>query len=430
MKTIKLYTLGCKVNQYDTQAIRERIITSGYREIAANVKTRADVCLINTCTVTHHADADSLNLVRRADKENPGAKIVVTGCLAELDRNKIKAACAKSLIVSNRDKAAIAGILGRVKTGSNDFAISGFSGHTRAFLKIQDGCDNFCSYCKVPLVRGRSKSKPIKQIIGEARRLIHKGFKEIVLTGICLGAYGKDLSPRLSLADVLTELEELTGNFRIRLSSIEAGDISAKLLDIIAGSNVVCPHLHIPLQSGDNKVLKSMNRKYSANRYLKLIKKIKEQIPGASLTTDVLIGFPGEDSRSFGNTMRLVKEIMPLRVHSFPYSPREGTVACRLANAAAAAVVKERMRQMAGIAEKASLAYRSRFIGKQAVVLFEARCKDDPRCWEGYTEHYIKVRLKSGNDLKNRFACVTLKESSADFVYAGKTKPCTKVLTK
>ena len=426
MKTVKFFTLGCKVNQYETQVIREGFIRDGYREIAYGNKTKAGVYVINTCTVTHRADADSLNLIRRSKKENPAAKIIVTGCLTELDEDRIKTATASSLIVKNKDKARIIDLLSGNKGKNHAFAspgISGFSGHTRAFLKIQDGCNNFCSYCKVPLVRGSSKSKPLKQIIREGRRLVDKGFKEIVLTGICLGSYGKDLPSREGLIEVISSLENLQGLSRLRLSSIEKGDISTKLLDQISASRVVCPHLHIPLQSGDNRILKLMKRGYSACDYLSLVKKVKTRIPGVSITTDVLVGFPGETEADFENTLRLIEKILPLKVHIFPYSCRPGTAASRDFKAELPpAVIKERMRRMGVIAGKCSFLYKEKFLGKETSVLLEGRCKDDPACWEGYTASYIKVRVRSEKSLANRLVCVRLKKATADFVYGAKMK--------
>jgi threonylcarbamoyladenosine tRNA methylthiotransferase MtaB len=426
MKTVKFFTLGCKVNQYETQVIREGFIGAGYREIACGSKTKAGVYVINTCTVTHRADTDSLNLVRRLKRENSAAKIIVTGGLTELDEDRIKTTLASSLIVKNKYKAGIIDLLHGNKGSKHAFAgmgISDFSGHTRAFLKIQDGCNNFCSYCKVPLVRGSSKSKPLEQIIREARRLVDKGFKEIVLTGICLGSYGKDLVSKEGLIDVISCLERLQGLSRLRLSSIEAGDVSIALLDKISTSKIVCAHLHIPLQSGDNRILKLMRRSYCAGDFLSLIKKVKTRIPGVSITTDVLVGFPGETEVNFENTLRLIKKILPLKVHIFPYSRRPGTAASRDFKAELPPpVIKERMRRMVAIADKCSLLYKREFLGKGTSVLLEGRCKDDPACWEGYTANYIKVRVKSEKNLANRLVCVRLKKAAVDFVYAGKMK--------
>src|SRR4030042_4456555 len=262
MKTIKFYSLGCKVNQYDTQGLREHFLRKGFK--ASDNGETADVCLINTCTVTQKADADSLNIIRRAKKLNPRAKIIVTGCLAELDADKIRSQGVSSLLIKHKHKLKLL-----------ERGISGFCGHARAFLKIQEGCSNYCSYCKVPLVRGKSRSRPLRQIINEAKRLVESGFKEIVLTGICLGAYGRDLKPAVSLVKVIESLEKIGELLRIRLSSIEAGDVSLELIDKMAKSNKLCRHLHIPIQSGDDAILKKMNRKYTRNDYLALIKKLK-----------------------------------------------------------------------------------------------------------------------------------------------------------
>jgi threonylcarbamoyladenosine tRNA methylthiotransferase MtaB len=412
MRTIKFFTLGCKVNQYETQAIREKFIQRGYKEVAGSGNRKAGVYVINTCTVTQRADSQSLNLIRRLNKENPAAKLVVTGCLAELDGDRIKQAASLSLIVRNKDKERIVSLSGANKGRkhrSGTAGISSFSGHTRAFLKIQDGCNNFCSYCKVPLVRGGSRSRPLRQITREARQLVNNGFKEIVLTGICLGSYGKDLPAGLRLIDVITALEGVNGLLRLRLSSIELGDISAGLLNKIANSKIVCPHLHIPLQSGDNRILKLMNRNYRASDYLRLIRKAKQIIPGASITTDVLIGFPGETETNFRHTLNLIEKIQPLKVHIFPYSSRPGTAASRNFKAEVARqVIKERMRCLGAIADNCAQCFKKQFLDRELAVLCEQRCKDNPDYWQGYTANYIKVRVKSAENLKNRLVHVNL----------------------
>ena len=263
MKTIKFYTLGCKVNQYETQAIREKFLRNGYSETTNN--KIADTYIINTCTVTQKADLGSLSIIRKAKKENPKAVIIATGCLTELDKDRIKQISDSIKIIKNKDKFKI-----------SQSSISDFKGHARGFLKIQDGCENHCSYCKVPLVRGHSKSKPLTEVLKEARTLVGNGFKEIVLTGICLGAYGRDLNPKISLAGVISGLEEISALLRIRLSSIEARDISDELIRALSLSKKFCRHLHIPLQSGDDTILKKMNRNYTSKEYFELIKKIKK----------------------------------------------------------------------------------------------------------------------------------------------------------
>ncbi len=290
MKKVKFLTLGCKVNQYDTQSIREDFFHLGFREPLHN--EAADVYVVNTCTVTGSADKDSLYYIRRSHRENPAARIIVTGCLAELDRNRIKSEPGVSLVVKNKDKNNIASLLscGLRKENKQGLGnISSFDGRTRTFLKIQDGCNNFCSYCKVPLVRGRSRSKSLKSIVLEANVLVKNGFKEIVLSGICLGSYGREFKSAISLIDVISELEKINGLCRIRLSSIESLDVTDALISRLSYSDKLCPHLHIPLQSGDNKILKLMNRKYTRAEFLSRIKKIKRKIPDIAITTDVLV---------------------------------------------------------------------------------------------------------------------------------------------
>lgn len=414
-RTIKFYTLGCKVNQYDTQEMRERLLESGFSE---SLKAQpADVCLINTCTVTQKADSESLNLIRRSRRENPAAKVIVTGCLAELDGPRIKKIDGVGLIIKNKDKDKILSFLNhRAKRKG----ITYFKGHTRAFLKIQDGCDNCCSYCKVPLVRGRSRSKPLKEIIQEADALVKNGFKEIVLTGVCLGAYGRDLKSKVSLTDVIDALEPIRGLLRIRLSSIEASDVTPDLIEKIANSTKVCRHLHIPIQSGDNSILKKMNRKYRRRDYLKLIKSLRKYIPEIAVTTDILVGFPGESENNFLNTVDLVRKIQPARVHIFPYSRREKTVAGESSwPQIDARQIKKRIMRLNRSALSYAINFKKKSFGRDLEVLVEGESKNFPLCWEGYTDTYIKVIFKGNKkNLKNCLVKVRPLKLSQDYVFA------------
>ncbi len=415
METIKFYTLGCKVNQYDTQNIREQFIRAGFKELD-NHKP-ADIYIINTCTVTHRADSESLTFMRRAKRENPRGFVVVTGCLTELDSDRIKEIGGINLIVKNSNKDKIINFFNR-QTGKQDNGITNFKGHTRAFLKIQDGCDNFCSYCKVSLVRGPSRSRPQDEIIAEATRLVDNGFKEIVLCGICLGSYGKDLREKITLVDIIKKLEGIDGLLRIRLSSIEAGDVSGQLLDKMAQSKKLCRHLHIPIQSGDDEILEKMNRRYTFKSYLSLIWRIKARIPEVSITTDIMVGFPSETEGNFQNTIRLIKEIIPLKVHIFPYSLRNGTVASNFREALNPDVVKERISRMKDICENCSLIYKKQFLNKKMDVLVEGRAKENPIFWEGRIDNYLKVWIESGRDLKNQLIPVKLKKIVKSLVLA------------
>ncbi len=423
MQTIKFYTLGCKVNQYETQSMREQFIRAGFKELDNHQS--ADVYVINTCTVTHKADAGSLNYIRRAKRENPQAKIVVTGCYTELDEDRIREIGGVSLIVKNKDKEKLPGLLlpqdeitSQRDNESTNQGISSFKGHTRAFLKIQDGCDNFCSYCKVPLARGKSRSRPLNEIAREADKLVKNGFKEIVLCGICLGAYGKDLDLKINLVNLIEALENIEGLLRIRLSSIETADVSDELIDKITQSQKLCPHLHIPIQSGDNEILKKMNRKYCRDDYLRLIKKIKNCIPKIAITTDVLVGFPGETEENFKNTLNLIQELLPLKTHIFPYSSREGTPAANFKPILNAKIIKERIKYLNNIAERCSLEYKNQFLNKALDALIEGQVKDNPNFWGGYTDNYIRVLIKLRPGLKNQLIKVRLKKLVKDCVLA------------
>lgn len=396
MKQISFFTLGCKANQYDTQSIRERFLSKGFSE---NSNTQPDYFLINTCTVTAGADQKSRNIIRKCIRQNPKAKIIVTGCLAEKDSQSL---------------ADIKGVSFVIRKSFFPEGISDFGRHTRAFLKIQDGCSNFCTYCKVALVRGSQRSKDIKQVINEAKKLVSCGYKEIVLTGICLGAYGKELTPKKDLADVIRALEKIDGLARIRLSSIEAGDVSAKLIKRLAGSKKLCRHLHIPIQSGDNHILKLMNRKYTRNKYLNLISRLKRDIPQISITTDCLVGFPGETEENFNNTLDLLKQIQPLKAHIFPYSSRPGTQAAGFKGVVDPKIIRARCRRMEKLAESCRRNFMRKFIGKKVNVLIEGRSKDNTGNLEGLTDNYLPVRLRFRPGLKNKIVRARLKSTSGD----------------
>lgn len=391
MKQIKFFTLGCKANQYDTQSIRERFLSKGFSEVS---NIQPDYFLINTCTVTSGADQKSRSIIRKCIRVNPQAKIIVTGCLAEKD--------SKSLV-------DIQGISLVIKKSFFPEGISTFSQHTRAFLKIQDGCSNFCTYCKVALVRGRERSKSISQVVSEARKLVACGYQEIVLTGICLGAYGRDLSPQKNLVDVIKILGKIDGLARIRISSIEAGDVSAGLIKHLASSKKLCRHLHISIQSGDDHILKLMNRKYTRQKYLNLIARLRRDIPQISITTDCLVGFPGETEENFKQTLELLKKIQPLKVHIFPYSSRPGTKAANFRGAVDSKTIRSRCARVEKLSESCRNNFMRKFIGKDVNVLIENRVKGESNALEGVTDNYLPVRLPFKPGLRNKIVRVRLK---------------------
>ncbi len=399
MKTCAFYTLGCKVNQYETQSIRESFLKSGYKEV--EFSEPSDVYVINTCTVTEKADKESRRLIRKAGRQNPKAKIAVTGCYAELDTDEIKSVPGVSFIMKNADKDKIACIIDSEKPAArrpankkyNPLEISDFKDRSKAFLKIQDGCSNFCSYCKVPLVRGSSVSRDEDSVIAEAERLVRKGFKEIILTGICLGAWGRELTLKKSLSPLLVKLAGIDGDFRIRLSSIEPKYVDNDLLETIKHSPKLCRHLHVPFQSGDNKILKMMNRPYTFDDYVKIMRIARRQIPAVSVTTDILIGFPGEGDGNFRNTCKLIEAVRPSRVHIFPYSKRNGTVAAGLAGEVPKDTIAKRFNIMNALALNTSYEYRKKFLEKTTEVLVEAERDKATGLLKGYDDKYISILL-------------------------------------
>ncbi|MFA5093433.1 MAG: MiaB/RimO family radical SAM methylthiotransferase [Candidatus Omnitrophota bacterium] len=385
MKSIKFITLGCKANQYDTQSIRERFLSNNFQEAKPN--SIPDYFLINTCTVTAGADQKSRHFVRKCIRINPKAKVIVTGCLVEKDSHML---------------AGLKGVTLIIKKTFFPEGISSFDQHTRAFLKVQDGCSNFCTYCKVALVRGKERSKKLKQAISEAKKLVACGYKEIVLTGICLGAYGKDFVPKKDLVDLVKELEKIEGLSRIRISSIEAADVTPKLIKYFKKSKKLCRHLHIPIQSGDNQILKRMNRKYTREEYLSLVNRLKSNVPSLVITTDCLVGFPGESETNFNQTVDLVKKIQPLKVHIFPYSRRPGTKAAGFRDLVDPLIIKQRCAALYKLTNIVRDKLMRQFVGKQFCLLIESISKDAPGFLEGLTDNYLLVRLPFKAGLCNK----------------------------
>jgi len=400
-KIFALTTLGCKVNQYETEVIREDLLDAGCVE--ADFKKRADIYVINTCTVTQKTDKESRRLIRDAYRLNPKAKIVVTGCYVQKDADDIKNIDGVSLLVRNEDKFRIAELLNtqmrpaaqRDKRYAGDHGIRDFTGHEKAFVKIQDGCDNYCSFCKIPLVRGGPKSRSLNSILDEIDRLGDGGFKEIVLCGICLGKWGQDMGIKGGLADVLEGILKIDKDFRIRLSSIEPYYVTDRLLKIILKSERVCCHLHIPLQSGDDHILRLMNRRYTSSGFLKLINRIRCRIPDIAISTDVMVGFPGEEDRNFRNTVKLARKARFSRIHIFSYSPRQGTKAAGFPYAPDRSRIGQRVRCLENINQKMSLAYAKAFLHKRLDVLVENKRDRLTGHLTGYTGNYINVILRN-----------------------------------
>lgn len=413
-KRFFIHTLGCKVNQYESQAIREILIGAGFKECLS--KETADLYIVNTCTVTDKAEKESRHWIGTFHKTNPKAKIVVTGCSAEDETDILSFLPGVMHIIKNADKARIAEIIGGTLASNPKLAITDFKGHTKAFVKIQDGCENRCSYCKVPFVRGVLSSRPMDDIVREVRALAEKGFKEIVLTGICLGAWGKDLFPGgeakaaglkdPNLTDVLKAIDRIGGDFRVRLSSIEPLNVTDELLEYMAGNARICRHLHIPMQSGDDEILRKMNRPYTSLQYKAIIGRAVSKIKDLAVTTDIMIGFPGESNHNFKNTVDLVKEILPARAHIFTFSKRPGTAAWGMEQNTDHAELKRRFYELQTACFGASYLYRARFIGRKLNVLVENK-RDRLSGWLcGYSDNYIRVQFQGDDSLMKRIVPV------------------------
>lgn len=423
-----IHTLGCKVNQYESQAIRESLLERGLEE--SRTRGGADIFVLNTCTVTEKADKESRYMVGLFRRRKPGAKILVTGCYAEKDAGEIASLRGVTHIVKNVDKGAIADILSaspadplpRIPGSAIRTKITGFHGHSKAFVKVQDGCENACAYCKVPLVRGSLKSRPLNDIIDEISGLVSNGYREIVLTGICLGAWGRDLFPEslanalgmagASLADVLSSVDRMPGEFRVRLSSIEPKYLTDEIISIIRSSKRICRHLHIPLQSGDDYILNRMKRQYTANDFAGLVENARQKIEGLAVTTDLIVGFPGESDDSFRNTLEFVRRISPSRTHIFTFSRRPGTAAYDMDQAVDPKIAGMRRRELEGVAMNASYLFARAFIGRSLQVLVEGEREKESGLLTGYSDNYIKVIFSGPDDMMGRI--VTVKITDAD----------------
>lgn len=394
------HTLGCKVNQYETQKLMEGFLSRGFDVVGFT--DRADVYIINSCTVTHTADSKSRQAARAAARRNPGAIVVLTGCYAENSPETAGQVEGISLVVGNAGKDSI---VEQVVARLSDDQVAALSpgrfasappGRTRATIKIQDGCDQYCSYCAVPYARPVMYSRPSEEIRREMAGLASRGYKEIVLTGIRLGRYldadGTDLTDIVSIAAGMTGIE------RVRLSSVELTDIPEGLLDLMVEDRRVCRHLHIPLQSGDAGVLERMNRPYSPDQFATFVESSRSRVPGLAVTTDIMVGFPGETAAEFDSSRGFVEEIRFSRAHVFRYSARPGTAASKLPDDVSSAEKERRSRSLISLAERHSGDFARGLVGKVTPVLVEGKKAKDGLL-SGFTDNYVRVEFHAGRDL-------------------------------
>ncbi len=404
MATVSIATLGCKVNQFESEALMASLEQKGYALVPFG--EGADITIVNTCTVTHRADFQSRQLIRRGLRSNATSLVIVTGCYAQVASETLAKMEGVQYLFGNREKFQIPDLLPSMQKGELprvqvtpiqeeklflDVPLHSFHRHTRAFLKIQDGCNALCSYCIVPSARGGSRSLPPERVMEHLRVLKDRDYKEVVLTGIHIGSYGLDLTPPTSLEKLLRHLENEETPERIRLSSIEPMDFSEGLISILSQSNKICPHLHIPIQSGDDEILRRMNRVYQRTFLSDLMERLHEKIPMLSIGADVIVGFPGETEEKFESTYRLIESLPLSYLHVFPFSRRKGTSASQFSHQVDAGKIKKRGGKMRELGKQKRQAFYRQFLQQELTVLVEGRKGgEDGRC-KGLSRNYIPV---------------------------------------
>lgn len=409
MAKIAFYTLGCKVNQADTASMENLFLRSGHQLVSFDGE--ADVYIINTCVVTNTGQRKSRQTIHRAIRKNPNALIVVTGCYPQTAAEEVKAIAGVDMIIGNQDRAQIVQLVEErlahrqtdtldavhkltASTAFEEMAAGDITDKTRAFLKIQEGCNQFCTYCIIPYARGPLRSRSLESIRTETQRLISAGFKEIVLIGIHLGCYGKENPDGPTLYDAVKTVLDVPGVQRLRLGSLESVEVEPRLLTLMQEDARFCRHLHLPLQSGCNKVLQAMHRPYTTSKFKTLLADIKTKVPDIAITTDVIVGFPGETEADFETTCKFAESCGFSKMHIFPFSARKGTPAEKFAGAVTEAVKKERADILGRIDETMHKAFLQAMVGQTAEVLFEQPAGED--YFEGLTGNYQRVFVKSG----------------------------------
>jgi threonylcarbamoyladenosine tRNA methylthiotransferase MtaB len=429
MPSIAFYTLGCKVNFYDTEAIWQLFKNEGYEQVDFDQKT-ADVYLINTCTVTNTGDKKSRQIIRRAVRRNPDAVIAVTGCYAQTSPAEIMAIEGVDLVIGTQDRDRIMPMIRQIQQDRQpinavrnimktrefeELDVPEFADRTRAFLKIQEGCNNFCTFCIIPWSRGLSRSRSPESVLKQARQLVDAGYKEIVLTGIHTGGYGDDMD-NYDLADLLWDFDKVDGLQRVRISSIEASQITDKVIDVLNRSEKMCRHLHIPLQAGDDQVLARMRRKYTTEEFAEKIEQIHRVMPGVAITTDVIVGFPGETEEMYLNGYRFMERLGFAEMHVFPYSKRTGTPAARMEDQVDEEAKHRRVHELIDLSEKMQLAYAKPFVGQILEVIPERehKSKQNSGLIMGYSDNYLNIAFPGNESMIGQVCQVKVTEAGVN----------------
>ncbi|MEH6904338.1 tRNA (N(6)-L-threonylcarbamoyladenosine(37)-C(2))-methylthiotransferase MtaB [Neobacillus drentensis] len=429
MATVAFHTLGCKVNHYETEAIWQLFKQEGYERV--DFESISDVYIINTCTVTNTGDKKSRQVIRRAVRKNPDAVICVTGCYAQTSPAEIMAIPGVDVVVGTQDRIKMLDYIEQYKLERQpingvgnimksriyeELDVPSFTDRTRASLKIQEGCNNFCTFCIIPWARGLMRSRDPKEVIRQAQQLVDAGYQEIVLTGIHTGGYGEDMKD-YNLAQLLRDLEAVKGLKRLRISSIEASQITDEVIEVIKHSPIVVRHLHIPLQSGSNSVLKRMRRKYTMEFFGERLERLKEVLPGLAVTSDVIVGFPGETEEEFMETYNFINDHKFSELHVFPYSKRTGTPAARMEDQVDEEVKNDRVHRLISLSDQLAKEYASRFEGDVLEVIPEEVSNEEANSGllMGYTDNYMKVVFSGAEDLIGKI--VKVKITKAGYPY-------------
>ena len=428
MRKVAFYTLGCKVNQYETEAMTESFENAGYKTV--DYTDYADVYIINTCTVTNMGDIKSRQIIRRALDINPNACVAVVGCYSQIAPGEVLEIPGVSLVVGTNERSRIVELVEYAMEKKEklnlvndimkvrefeEMSIKNYKNRTRAFLKIQEGCDQYCTYCIIPYARGHIRSRKPDSILAEVRELADNGFREIVLTGIHVASYGKDLEDA-SLIKIIEMIHDIDGIERIRMSSVDPNAMTDEFIERLSRLPKICRHFHLSLQSGCDETLKRMNRKYTTAEYKRVVEKLRETFPDVAVTTDLIVGFPGETEEEFAKTVDFIKEISFSAMHVFKYSPRKGTPAARYKDQVKPQVKEHRSKIVSAIAKENEEKFKKSFIGRKMKVLYEQPIDENGSFYEGLTDNYIRVVSESQEDIKGRIFETVLINLKEDYV--------------
>ena len=429
MKKVSFYTLGCKVNQYETNAMIQKFKEAGYEIVDMNNDV-SDICVVNTCTVTNISDRKSRHELRKVKDKNKNAIIVATGCYAQVSKEELEEMPEIDIVLGNTEKKDIVKYveefinnkekiveiydIGAQKEFSEMGQIT-YTEKTRAVIKIQDGCNQFCSYCIIPYARGRVRSRRPEEIIKEIKKIAQKGIKEVVITGIHISSYGRDFNNENGLIELLENLNDIDGIQRIRLGSLEPKIITEEFVQRLTKLDKMCHHFHLSLQSGCDETLKRMNRKYTTQEFREIVQRLRKYYDDVILTTDVIVGFPGETEEEFNKTFEFLKEIKFYKMHVFPYSKRKGTRAAEMKEQVDGNIKEQRSKILIDLSNKNQKEYNASLMGKKVEVLFEDR---DEEYYKGHTQNYILVKYKTNENLDNILREVEVINADIDFVLA------------